>query len=416
MNPFQSTNVLIPNIDNFDKWSVIACDQYTSQPEYWERVREYVGDSYSALHLVFPEAELGTENENMEKIKKINEMMHVYLEKNVWKSYENSYIYVERTLQNGSIRKGLVGVIDLEQYSYEKDAKTPIRATEKTIVERIPPRKMIRQDAPVELPHVLLLCDDDERILMEPLAYKKEQLPKLYDFELMENGGRITGWLIQGEDAYEVNHQLQKYNEKCIQKAADLGTAPVMYAVGDGNHSLATAKTCYEEWKENHSREEWEQHPSRYAMVELENIYDDVQQFEPIHRLITNLNIPHMLEKMKAEDLIVQDGYPVRWFAGHCQGVIHINKEKGYLPVAILEEFWKSYFQQYPGIIDYIHGEQALEELSTKENTIGFLMPSIEKNELFSSISKGGVFPRKTFSIGHAQEKRYYLEARKIVE
>lgn len=411
---FQPTTILIPKLDSFAKWSVIACDQYTSQPEYWERVREHVGDTYSSLHLVFPEAELGSESANEERIKKINKKMYEYLENHVWEEYENSYIYVERILQNGKIRKGLIGVIDLEQYSYDKDSQTPIRATEKTIIERIPPRKMIRKDAPVELPHILLLCDDDEKIVMEPLEQFKDQLPLVYDFDLMEDGGHITGWLLQGTMAEIVQKQFEKYYKRCIEKYKDLNKEPVMFAVGDGNHSLATAKACYEEYKQSHSQKEWECHPSRYAMVELENIYDDVQQFEPIHRVITNLDVDDMFEKMKEEKIITTEGYPIEWFSGDKESVIYVNKEKGHLPVAILEQFWKEYFKENPGNIDYIHGNPVLKELSQKENTIGFLMPAIEKNQLFSGIIKGGVYPRKTFSIGHAQDKRYYLEARKI--
>lgn len=414
MNIFQSTTILIPNVESFEHWSVIACDQFTSQPEYWKQVRKSVGDAYSSLHLVFPEAELGSEDENAEKIKKINATMHHYLQQNIWKEYENAYIYVERTLQNGQIRKGLVGVINLEQYSYEKDAQTPIRATEKTIVERIPPRKKIRQDAPVELPHILLLCDDDEKMLIESLVKQKNDLPLLYDFELMEGGGHVAGWLLQGEVAKKIDAQLEAYAVKCTEKYKDLGKEPVMFAVGDGNHSLATAKACYEEWKANHTQEEWENHPSRYAMVELENLYDDVQQFEPIHRLITNINVGHMFQKMEEEGICAKDGYPLPWFSDQNQGILYLNKEKGHLPVAILEAFLKEYLKAYPGDIDYIHGDEALQELAKKPDTIGFLMPSIEKEQLFSGIIKGGVFPRKTFSIGHAQDKRYYLEARKI--
>lgn len=414
MNPFQATTILIPKVESFHKWSVIACDQFTSQPEYWERVRENVKNEYSAFHLIFPEAYLSDSNENAESINLINRKMDQYIREDIWNAYENSYVYVERTLQSGQVRKGLVGVIDLEQYSYEKDAETPIRATEKTIVERIPPRKMIRQDALVELPHILLLCDDDDNLLIEPLEHFRDQLPLLYDFELMENGGRVAGWLIQGAMAKIVDDQFDRYVHRCTEKYKDLNKAPVMFAVGDGNHSLATAKACYEEWKENHPKSEWEDHPSRYALVELENLYDDVQQFEPIHRLITNLDVNHMMDKMKEEGIIAKEGYPIQWFSHNSQGILYLNQEKGHLPVAILENFWKEYFKNNEGVIDYIHGDQVLEELSRQENTIGFLMPVIEKNQLFSGIMKGGVYPRKTFSIGHAQDKRYYLEARKI--
>lgn len=414
MNVFQPATIMIPQLESFDTWSVIACDQFTSQPEYWSQVRKKVGNAYSSLHLVFPEAELGSERENEERITNINKKMQEYLEGKIWKEYENSYVYVERTLQNGQIRKGLIGVIDLEQYSYEKEAQTLIRATEKTIVERIPPRKKIRQDAPVELPHILLLCDDDEKILIEPLQEKKKELPLLYDFDLMEDGGHLSGWLMQGKAASYMDEQIQKYAEKCTEKYKDLNKEPVMFAVGDGNHSLATAKACYEEWKANHEKEDWENHPSRYAMVELENLYDDVQQFEPIHRLITNVDKEHMFRLMSEEGICAKEGYPLQWFSNNAHGTLYLNMEKGHLPVAILEAFLKEYLKAYPGDIDYIHGDETLQQLAKKPDTVGFLMPSIEKEQLFSGIIKGGVFPRKTFSIGHAQDKRYYMEARKI--
>lgn len=410
-NIFLPADILIPQVESLEKWSVIACDQFTSQPEYWENIRDKVGSAYSSLHLLLPEAEL--ERSDADRIQDINDCMYQYLQEGVWTEYQNSYVYVERTLQSGLVRKGLLGMIDLEAYDYEKGSTTPIRATEKTIIERIPPRKQIRQNAPLELPHILLLCDDDQKMLIEPLEKWKEKLPLLYDFELMEHGGHIAGWLLQGAYAEQVSGWMQKYIEKVFEKYKDLHREPVVFAVGDGNHSLATAKACYEEWKQNHPKEEWSSHPSRYALVELENLYDDAQKFEPIHRLITEVDVEQMLMELKNTSC-KEGGFPIYWYSGEKSGIVYLDLKNAHLPVEVLERFLKEYLQIHKGKIDYIHGDRVLKRLAKQEETIGFLMPSVEKNALFSGIIRCGVFPRKTFSMGQAEDKRYYLEARQI--
>ena len=400
MHPFMKANILLPENVKMEQWSVIACDQFASQPEYWAKARQLAADAPSALNLILPESELDGDCEAT--IQKINETMHQYLNDQIFRVYPNSFIYVERTLLNGTIRKGVVGAVDLEQYDFHPQSNAAIRATEETVAERIPPRMNIRRNAPLELPHVLLLCDDDEKLLVESLTAKKDSLPLLYDFELMLGGGRIQGWLVADADADAFTAQLDTYGKRMQVRYGESG---LMYAVGDGNHSLASAKGCYEE---NRSCEN-----ARYALVELENIHDEAQVFEPIHRIIKQTDTGALLEAMKAA-IGKESGSPVVWYIGEKSGTIFVHDEQGNLPVGIVQNFLDTYLAEHPGIIDYIHGEDALQQLAQEENAIGLILPPVEKNAFFQGILAGGTLPRKTFSMGHAQEKRYYLEARKI--
>ncbi|MBQ8639224.1 MAG: DUF1015 domain-containing protein [Lachnospiraceae bacterium] len=400
-----------------ENWSVIACDQFTSQPEYWRAVRKRVGEDVSTLHLVFPEAELGAPDcGGEERIRQINRTMEQYLQQNRFREYPDSYIYVERTLLNGTVRRGIIGAIDLEAYDYQPDSSADIRATERTVIERIPPRKKIRENAPIELPHVLLLANDEKRMLIEPLTGQKDRLQKLYDFELMENGGHVAGWLVSGEDREAFDRRLEQYAAEIPEAYADLTGASLLFAVGDGNHSLATAKTCYEELKSSNPNLDFSSHPARFALVELENIHDEAQQFEPIHRILKSVDPDALLHAVRtslgAER--PENGYPVVWHAqGRC-GTLYLDRTKGQLPVGILQPFLDDYLRENGGEIDYIHGEEVLLGLTKEAGSIGFLLPAIEKNQLFRGLVADGVLPRKTFSMGHACEKRYYLEARRI--
>lgn len=412
MKTFAPANILLPKNVSFEKWAVIACDQFTSQPEYWKRVRENVGEAVSTLNLVFPEAELNVDR--AERIKGINENMAKYLAEDIFTEYKDSYVYVERILKNGVVRKGIVGVIDLEQYDYNADSKSAIRATEQTVLERIPPRVEIRRNASMELPHVLLLCDDEKERIIEPLTAKKAELPKIYDFDLMEGGGHIEGYLLKGTEVDTINEAIAAYEVDVFAKYEGSGKAPMTYAVGDGNHSLATAKACYEELKAKCGAENVANHPARFALVELENIYDEAQVFEPIHRLLTNVDVKALLENLQAE--IGGNSTAVKWFANGEAGELKINDENGELPLEVIQVALDKYLKSNAGEIDYIHGDETLEQLSQKENTIGFLMPNVTKNAFFENIVNNGVMPRKTFSMGEAEEKRYYLEGRRIVE
>ncbi len=400
MHPFQKANILLPEGVSMERWAVIACDQFASQPEYWDKVRQIAGDSPSSVNLILPESELDGDCDAA--IQKINDTMDKYLQEQVFRLYPDCFVYVERTLLSGAVRKGVVGAVDLRQYDFHPGSGAAIRATEETVAERIPPRMNIRRNAPLELPHVLLLCDDEKRQLIESLTGKKDSLPLLYDFDLMQGGGRLRGWLVAGEDADAFTAELDAYGQRMAQKYPD---DTVIYAVGDGNHSLASAKGCYEE---NTACEN-----ARYALVELENIHDDAQVFEPIHRVIKGTDPYRLLNTMQAA-IGKSQGHPVQWHIGSKQGTVYVHDDKGTLPVGIVQDFLDSYLADHPGVIDYIHGEDSLRQLATAENAIGLILPPVEKNAFFQGIIAGGTLPRKTFSMGHAQEKRYYLEARKI--
>ena len=411
MNVFTSADILLPQNVDLEKWAVIACDQFTSDPAYWQRVRTTAGDSPSTIHLILPEAELGSADE-AKLVSSINASMERYLADGVFTTYPNSYIYVERTLSDGSVRPGLLGMVDLEAYDYRPGSESPVRATEKTVLERIPPRQRVRKDAAVELPHVLMLCDDDKKALIEPLAQLADTLPLLYDFELMEQGGRIRGFLVQGEVAKAFDERLEKFSGGIADKYADLSGAPVLLAVGDGNHSLATAKSCYEALKSAHPDMDLSSHPARYSLVELQNIHDASLEFAPIHRIVTNVDADKLLADLNA--VCADDGYRVEWVMGDCKGCICLDRSRGELAVAVLQEFLDQWLSENQGEIDYIHGDAEVSALAQKENSVGFLLPPMEKHQLFRGVISGGVLPRKTFSMGHAREKRYYLEGRKI--
>ena len=412
MNAFMPADILLPQVENMSKWAVIACDQFSSNPDYWQRVREYVADAPSCINLILPEVELGTPQEEAHTAL-INETMNRYLEESVFGTYAHSLIYVERTLESGAIRKGLVGMVDLETYDYSVGSVSAIRATEKTVVERIPPRMKVRRNAAVELPHILMLCDDHDKVLVEPVTAIKDTLPKLYDFDLMEGGGHITGWLVQGEAVAAFEARLTAYTAKVGEKYADLSGVPMVFAVGDGNHSLATAKACYEELKTANPGADLSCHPARYALVELENIHDDAQVFEPIHRVVFDTDPKKLLADLE-ETYCADGGFPVQWHIGDESGTVYLDRSRSQLAVGALQQFLDGWLKEHEGEIDYIHGDEDLCQLSERENAIGFLLPAMEKNQLFRGVIADGILPRKTFSMGFAREKRYYLEGRSI--
>lgn len=411
MNLFVPADILLPKSADFHRWAVIACDQFTSDAAYWQRVRQLAGEEASTIHMILPEADLGCVDE-AKAIEQINATMERYLQEDVFAVYPQSYIYVERTLLNGTVRPGLVGAVDLETYDYHPGSVSAVRATEKTVLERIPPRQRVRKDAGIEFPHVLMLCDDDRRQLLEPIAQQKDQLTKVYDFDLMEGGGHITGWLVNGAAAAAFDARLQDYIDSVPAKYADLEGAPVVLAVGDGNHSLATAKSCYETLKQEYPGVDLSSHPARYALVELENIHDESQVFEPIHRILFHVNGQKLLKDMQA--ICGDEGFAVEYVMGNQRGTLMLDRARGELAVAVLQEFLDEWMAENPCEIDYIHGDDEVAQLAQQENAVGFLLPSMEKHQLFRGVISGGVLPRKTFSMGHAREKRYYLEGRRI--
>ena len=412
MAVFQAAELLIPRENLLADWAVIACDQFTSQPEYWREVRERVGDKPSAYHITFPEAELG-KNEDA-RIDSINAHMRRYLEADVFRRFPDAYVYVERRLFDGSVRRGVVGVIDLEEYDYRKSAESAVRATEQTVVTRIPPRVRIRSGAALETSHVMLLMDDAAGRVLDSLEEKKAALPKVYQFQLMQGGDEVTGRLVQGADAAALHEALEAYEAETRARFAETGRDPLLYAVGDGNHSLAAAKACWEKRKQAQPALAGTRHPARYAMVELQNIRDTAQKFEPIHRLLTNVSVNKLL--IAAKDICGPGGMAVDWQAGERQGTLFLSRELGSLPVAVLQPLLDRAVSEAKGSIDYIHEEETAVRLAKRIGAIAFLLPKISKEDFFRSIMMDGVLPRKTFSMGHAWEKRYYLECRKITE
>ena len=416
---FSPANILLPQDCGLTKWAVVACDQYTSQPEYWQRVDEYVGDAPSTLRLILPESKLESDNVDQE-IEKINHTMEEYLAEGRLKELEDSMILLERKLDSGKTRLGLIGKLDLEQYSYEKGSGTPIRATEGTVLSRIPPRVRVRQDAPIELPHVMLLIDDPKGSVIEPLTAESAKMEKLYDFDLQQGGGHLTGWQLTADQVAGVADALAGLcaPEAMEEKYGLRDAQPLLFAVGDGNHSLATAKACYENLKKVTPESEWKNLPARYALVEVVNNHDDALQFEPIHRVVFGADPETFMAEFKKAYPNVHEGkgeghtIEVCW-EGH-DDFITVPDPKMQLAVGTLQSFLDEYLKAHGGEVDYIHGDEVTRELGGKPGNMGFLLPAMGKEQLFKTVMADGVLPRKTFSMGHAQDKRYYVEARKI--
>ena len=406
---FGAADILLPENCELQRWAVIACDQFTSQPEYWQQVDDLTEGIPSAGHLILPECRLSASAE--ERIERIHETMKAYIRENLLHAYPASFLYIERTLHNGQLRRGLIGMVDLEQYDYSGAVDAAVRATEQTVSERIPPRMAVRRGAALELPHVLLLCDDERSEMIETLTGRKEQLKKLYDFDLMLGGGHLAGGLVDGEEKRALEERIAAYEHREREKHPD---ARLLYAVGDGNHSLATAKACYEELKARYPDQNFSRHPARYALCELNNIHDPSQVFEPIHRIVKHCDTEKLIRDLSAR-FDKADGTPVPWVSGGKSGMLRIPEEGDLLPLALLQKELDRWLTENVGEIDYIHGDAALDALEHEQGSVGFRLPAIDKGSLFPGILSGGVLPRKTFSMGEAEEKRYYLEARKIL-
>lgn len=485
-NCFNPANILLPK-DGIDmeKWSVIACDQYTSQADYWKTVEEFVGDAPSTLNVVFPEIYLGNKKNDKncacengscaddhttmyasmsdsKRIACINSTMEKYLSDGIIQQVvTDGYVLVERTTESG-IRLGIVGVVDLDDYDFDPKNPTLIRATEGTVISRIPPRVKIREHAAIELPHVMLLVDDPvdkaddvsdegkltgiynignvEHGIIEYVYSLKNSFRKLYDTDLMQGGGHIRGYAIEGEAAKQVTDAFAKKQEQ---------SGGFLFAVGDGNHSLATAKTCWENIKESgkFTEEQLKTHPARYALVEICNLHSEALEFKPIHRLLTNVDVKDMLSFFEVEitkqglestegdeivfeyaesgsdnsakpangNEVVSENSAVTCTAPIKSSGINITNRGDRLPVEILQGILDKYLETHDNVsIDYIHGDDALHRLVKETNGCGIFLQSIDKSTLFPAINAGGVLPRKTFSIGEANEKRYYMECHNI--
>ena len=396
-----------------ETWACIACDQYTSEPEYWEKAFAVAGDAPSAIRLILPEYNL----KNSESlIPQIHRTMADYLAQGLLTpAVDPGFILCERTIASGT-RLGLVCAVDLEQYSFEKGSLPLVRPTEQTITDRLPPRLKIRRGAPVELTHIMVLIDDPERTVLEPLREKKASLRKLYDFDLMMSGGHLAGWAVEEpEDLGHVDRSLNALKDR-------LGDNPLLLAVGDGNHSLATAKAYWNEIKESVPEAERETHPARFALCEIVNIHDPALLFEPIHRILNGVHHGEVMDAWKKYASVLgmtlsEEGQ------GHAFAVVSpegedravIGNPEGAIPCETVQLFLDDFLSRHPEAkIDFIHGAQSLRTLARTPGNMGFLLPEIDKRSFFEDVKKLGVLPRKTFSMGEADEKRFYMEAKRI--
>ncbi len=412
----KEANILLPDVADMQKWSVVACDQYTSEPAYWEAVQSFVDGAPSTLSLVFPEIYLEEADADL-RIQTIDRTMDDYVKSGILKETGPCFVYVERTLKDGRVRKGLVGMVDLEAYDFAPGAKPPVRATEGTVLERIPPRVKIRKDALLELPHVMLLIDDAKKTVIEPLAQKKAEFTKLYDFDLMMDSGHIAGYQVSKDAANAVHSALDALGDKdAFYKKYGPQTGDVLlFAVGDGNHSLATAKTCYEAVKAEIGEAAAKKLPCRYALTEVVNLHDAALEFEPIHRIVFGVCPEDFFAALKSF-------YELMPGASEKSFTLILNgKKQDYtiknpnfnLTVGCIQAFLDDYQKTHDIKVDYIHGADVVESLCGPD-TAGILLPGMEKDDLFKTVVLDGVLPRKTFSMGEACDKRFYLESRKI--
>lgn len=439
MRIFDDIAVGIPEIQlpragtDLTKWSVIACDQFTSEPEYWSKVREFVGDAPSTLNLILPEIELGAPRKE-ERIRKIQQTMHQYVHSGLLQGREGM-VYVERQV-GGRTRKGLLLCLDLERYDYNRGSSSLIRATEGTIIERLPPRMAIREGAALELPHILVLIDDPDRTVIEPMRASRSNFQQLYDFELMLGSGHLTGYALDEPSHAAVIAALQKLARQDVFRTKyglEGSQPPLLFAMGDGNHSLATAKAIWDKIKSAVGLN----HPARYALVEIENVHDEALEFEPIHRVLFGLNTD-LFSALKthfglnlnynkcgsAQEMVsIVDSATgaaqviglVRGVGPEKYGLMEIAQPSSNLAVGTLQAFLDGFMLRGgAGRIDYVHGSQVLETLGSQPGNAGFYLPRMGKSSLFKTVIVDGALPRKTFSMGEARQKRFYMEARKI--
>mgnify|MGYP000775583751 CR=1 FL=1 len=424
---FTAADILLPAAGvPLDPWACIAVDQFTSQPEYWQRAEHLADGKPSTLHIVLPEAYLGTPQE-AERLESIRRTMEEY-RKSVLTRKVHGYVYVERTQMDGTVRQGLVGAVDLDAYDYAKGSKPAIRPSESTVVERIPPRLKVRRGATLETPHVMMLADDPGCTLVEPIGAHKSELKKLYEGELMQGGGHIAGWavedpamLAQIDAALAALGSQEAFDAKYPQAR---GAKPLTLAVGDGNHSLAAAKACWEELKATLTPEERESHPARWCLAEVCNVHSPAIEIEPIHRVLFNVDCGAVLLALIAwsdsnmAGICFGDSKQQAFtLAGpHVSNVLSFEDPVAPLTVGTVDEFIEYFMARHSEArVDYVHDEPAVRAL-TRQGGVAFLLPPFEKSDLFKGIVMGGVLPRKTFSMGHAEEKRYYIECRRIKE
>ena len=420
---FMRADILLPKFSNepdkMNKWSVVACDQYTSEPEYWEQVNALANGENSSLYLTIPEIYLNDKDIDV-RIKNTNATMNEYMQKDVFDEYKNSYIFIERTLKNGTKRLGIVGMADLEEYDYAKESKTKIRATEGTVVSRIPPRLKVRKDAPIELPHIMLLIDDNECDIVESNEKITDTFKKVYDFDLMQNSGHITGYVMSDEAAAILDEKLKKLSglDDFNKKYGVNESSPLVYAMGDGNHSLATAKAYYENLKKEIGEDAAKKSPARYALCELVNLHDKSLVFEAIHRVIFDASGDEFKKALEEKYDVSYDenvkGQSFILVNNGKQQKVTIKNSKEYLTVATVQKALDEFVEETGGEIDYIHGEDVVINLCKDSKNFGIIFDAMDKADLYKSVILDGALPRKTFSMGDACDKRFYTEARKI--
>ena len=422
---FAPAHILLPSEQvPLEQWGCIACDQFTSDRSYWQRAEETAAGAPSTLNLILPEVYL-EDGDADARVKKIHATMQDYA-KNVLTRAVDGFIYVERTEQSGRVRQGLVGRVDLEAYSYRRGEKCTVRPSECTVESRIPPRMKVRTGAALETPHIMMLADDPDCTLIEPIAAHKDSLPKVYEGELMLGGGHVKGWRLTDSQMIRMANTLSalKSPEAMADKYGMADAAPLLFAVGDGNHSLATAKACYENLKKVTPPEQWASLPARYALVEVVNLHDDALTFEPIHRVLFNVDCATVLLSLITWSDSNMAGccfggskkQPFTLAGPHMANVLSFEDPTEPLTVGTIDDFISDYIERHPEAkVDYVHDEPAVRALC-KQGAVAFLMPPFAKSDLFRGVVMGGVLPRKTFSMGHAEEKRYYIECRKITE
>ncbi len=420
---FKRTDILLPSFsldsEKMQKWSVVACDQYTSEREYWNEVEEFTKNDYSALKLTVPEVYLN-DSDIEKRIEKTNEKMCEYISEDIFTEYKNTFIYVERTLKNGVKRLGIVGAVDLEDYDYNKGSKTKIRATEGTVVSRIPPRLKVRNNALVELPHIMMLIDDEKNEIIEENKKLKDTFKKVYDFELMQSSGHLCGYVMTDDACERLEKKLEALSdiESFNKKYSVNEKSPLVFAMGDGNHSLATAKAYYENLKKEIGEEKAKNSLARYALCELVNLHDESLVFEAIHRVVFDLSGKDFIDAFEKEYNISYDenaqGQSFGFLYKGDLKKVTVTNPKEYLTVATVQKFIDSYIEKHGGEVDYIHGEDVVRKLCENENNFGIIFDAMDKCDLYKSVIIDGALPRKTFSMGDACDKRFYTELRKI--
>lgn len=436
MNCIHVPQIMMPK-DGIDlyKWSVVACDQFTSQPEYWKKTEKIVGEEPSTLKLTLPEVYLESKDEQ-ERVDAIHATMANYLAEGTLQELPKGFMLVERTFGKKYARCGLVVEVDLETYEYKKGGNSLVRPTEMTVEERIPPRLKVRQTAAVEVPHIMLLIDDAEETVIEPLMERKQEFQQIYDTDLMQKGGHLSGWLIpEGPETDRIMAYIEQLadREAFHAKYALQQEYPLLnFAVGDGNHSMATAKAAWENIKQGLSEAERECHPARYCLCEIVNIHDKSLEIEPIHRVVFNVEEADLI---KAADeyfsaygckLEIRDAAKEPYATTEEHTFVICSKEGRKfmkvinpawgIAVATLQNFLDDYLLKNRLCkIDYIHGIDVVDSLSSESGNVGFILPEVKKEDLFIGVIKDGVLPRKTFSMGEANEKRYYMECKKII-